>query len=173
MTTLALIGFATFSLMPPRLLDDNSEFGACRGREEGCHGYGMRDTIAERGGLWQFGSGAGSSVSNQYAAMPSMHFGWSFWCALTVAAGMQRRRWKVAVFLYPAITLFCILITANHFWIDAVGGLVALGAGLLVAGGFERARARWGQGGRRGTGSSPSSSTDAPTAVESVSAADR
>ncbi len=139
-TVLALIGFATFSLMPPRLLDANGPFGACHGREANCHGYGMRDTIEEYGGLWQFGNGAGSTVSNQYAAMPSMHFGWSTWCALTLAAGMRRRRWKVAVFLYPALTLFCILVTANHYWIDAVGGLVALGAGLLVAVGADRAR---------------------------------
>ncbi len=141
MTVLALIGFATFSLMPPRLLDDNGKFGACHGRQENCHRYGMHDTIAEYGGLWQFGSGAGSTVSNQYAAMPSMHFGWSTWCALTLAAGVRRRRWKLAVFLYPALTLFCILVTANHYWIDALGGLAALGAGMLVAVGAERTRA--------------------------------
>lgn len=151
MTVLALIGFATFSLMPPRLLDANGPFGACHGRQANCHGYGMRDTIEEYGGLWQFGSGAGSTVSNQYAAMPSMHFGWSTWCALTLAAGMRRRRWKVAVFLYPALTLFCILVTANHYWIDALGGLLALGAGLLVAIGADRARAALSSRTRPGT----------------------
>lgn len=147
MTVLALIGFATFSLMPPRLLDDNGPFGACHGQRANCHGYGMRDTIAEYGGLWQFGTGAGSTVSNQYAAMPSMHFGWSTWCALTLAAGMRRRRWKIAVFLYPTMTLFCILVTANHYWIDALGGLVALLAGVLVAVGADRARAALGRHG--------------------------
>ena len=168
MTTLALIGFATFSLMPPRLLDDNTRFGACNGREEGCHGYGMHDTIAEHGGLWQFGSGAGSTVSNQYAAMPSMHFGWSSWCALTLAAGMRRRRWKLAVFLYPAITLFCILVTANHYWIDALAGVVALGAGLAISAGVERLKATF--GGRNG----PSmAGAEAEPAADSVSVADR
>ena len=40
------------------------------------------------------------------------------------------------------MTLFCILVTANHYWIDALGGLVALGAGLLVAVGVEQREAR-------------------------------
>jgi hypothetical protein len=162
MTVLALIGFATFSLMPPRLLDDNGEFGACHGRQVNCHGYGMRDTIAEYGGLWQFGSGAGSTVSNQYAAMPSMHFGWSTWCALTLAAGFQRRLWKIAVFLYPAMTLFCILVTANHYWLDAVGGLVALGAGLLVAAAVEQLRAAF----ERRTGPDPDIPARSLTSVD-------
>ena len=137
-TVLALVGFASFSLMPPRLLDDNSRFGACHGQAPNCHGYHMVDTLDRFGGLWQFGEGAMSSVSNQYAAMPSLHFGWSSWCALTLAAGMRRRRWKILVWLYPAITLFCILVTANHYWLDALGGAVALGGGLLVATAIER-----------------------------------
>lgn len=141
-TVLALIGFSTFSLMPPRLLDDTSRFGACRGRQEGCHGYHLVDTIDHYGGLWSFDEGTVSSVSNQYAAMPSLHFGWSSWCALTLAAGLRRRRWRIAAFLYPAVTLFGILITANHFWIDAVGGAVALGGGFLVAAAISRAKQR-------------------------------
>ncbi len=169
MTMLALIGFATFSLMPPRLLDDNSRFGACHGRPVGCHGYGLHDTIAEHGGLWEFSSGAGSTVSNQYAAMPSMHFGWSSWCALTLAAGLRRRRWKVAVFLYPAVTLFCILVTANHYWLDALGGGLALGAGLLVSAAVERAK----EARRRRRGGAGDLDHPVPRADAPLSAADR
>ncbi|MCU1353215.1 MAG: hypothetical protein JWM05_2424 [Acidimicrobiales bacterium] len=139
-TAVALIGFATFSLMPPRLLDDTSAFGACVGRTEGCHGYGMQDTIAVHGGLWEFGKGAMSSVSNQYAAMPSMHFGWSTWSAITLLACLRKNRWRWLVLLYPAGTLFCILVTANHYWIDAVGGVVALGVGAAIALAIERIR---------------------------------
>ena len=44
----------------------------------------------------------------------------------------MRRRWQRAVvFVYPLATLFCIVVTANHYWIDALGGLVILGAGYL------------------------------------------
>ena len=46
---------------------------------------------------------------------------------------MVRRRWaKVLVVLYPVATVFCILITGNHYWLDAVGGLAALGGGWLI-----------------------------------------
>jgi hypothetical protein len=39
---------------------------------------------------------------------------------------------------YPIATLFCIIVTANHYWLDGIGGLVTLGAGYLVARGIER-----------------------------------
>jgi hypothetical protein len=66
------------------------------------------------------------------SAMPSMHTGWSTWCAF-VLVPMFRRRWaKVLMALYPAATVFCIMITANHYWLDAVGGWVALAIGWLI-----------------------------------------
>ncbi|MBK9181510.1 MAG: inositol phosphorylceramide synthase [Acidimicrobiales bacterium] len=74
-----------------------------------------------------------ASLSNQYAAMPSLHFGWSTWCAITVVLVIGRGRLRWLAFLYPLVTLFCILITANHFWLDAFFGAVALGGGWLVA----------------------------------------
>ncbi len=144
-TTLAgLFGFAVYTLMPPRLLDDASEFGACAGLDPGCHGYGIVDTIDVWGGIWKFGDGGAAMVSNQYAAMPSLHFGWSTWCALATLMvlrhlnGGQRRRSHLWVFLYPAATLFCILVTGNHYWLDAFFGGVALGVGWLVAMGLDR-----------------------------------
>lgn len=135
-TALALIGFATYTLMPPRLLDSNSQFGACLGRAENCHGYGIVDTIEEVGGIWKFGHGGMAEISNQFAAMPSLHFGWSTWCAiaLVVVIGKGRLRWLA--FLYPAITLFCILVTGNHYWLDALFGAFALAGGWALAVGF-------------------------------------
>ena len=38
---------------------------------------------------------------------------------------------RALLILYPLATLFCIIVTANHYWLDGAGGLVALGAGLL------------------------------------------
>jgi hypothetical protein len=72
-------------------------------------------------------------ISNQYAAMPSLHFCWSTWCAL-VLYPMANRRWlRVLVALYPVMTLFAIVVTANHFWLDAAGGAFVLACGYLVA----------------------------------------
>ncbi len=149
-TLLALIGFASFSLMPPRLLDDPGEFGGCQiyaagedlpdeAGEPPCDEFGYVDTVAEFGGWASFGSEEMAAVSNQYAAMPSMHIGWSTWCAF-VLAPLIRRRWLRALAIsYPLFTLFDIMVTGNHYWIDGVGGLVCLGAGYLVA----RAGTRW------------------------------
>jgi hypothetical protein len=151
-TVLALVGFATFSLMPPRLLDDPGIYGGCQAYagasaddladeagEAPCDEYGYVDTVAEHGGWASFGSEEMAKVSNQFAAMPSMHIGWSTWCAL-VLVPMFRRRWaKVLAGLYPVLTLFDIVVTGNHYWIDGLGGLVTLGVGFLIA----RAGTRW------------------------------
>ncbi|MYX20044.1 phosphatase PAP2 family protein, partial [Streptomyces sp. SID8380] len=72
-------------------------------------------------------------VSNQYAAMPSMHIGWSTWAGLTIIA-LAKTPWaKILGALYPMATLTVIVATANHFWLDAVGGLICLAFGYGVA----------------------------------------
>jgi hypothetical protein len=155
-TALALIGFAAYALMPPRLLDSTALYGACHigsydithlARCTPGHGYGLIDTLERFGGLWSFGSGTMANISNQYAAMPSLHIGWSTWCAL-VLFPMTRRWWlRALIVLYPLATLFCILVTANHYWIDAVGGLATLGVGYAIGANLDRLtrrlRARW------------------------------
>lgn len=146
-TAIGIVGFSMFPLMPPRLLDTPCPSaggfgGACiqsSYRDEGPDGiaqtaddgtFGFVDTLPEYGGaLWTFESKAMKSISNQYAAMPSMHIGWSSWCAFAVWPLMRRRWAKIAVLLYPAATLFCIVVTANHYWIDGVGGQLALAVG--------------------------------------------
>jgi hypothetical protein len=130
-TVFALAGFAAYSLMPPRLLDAPFEdFGPPPEIWEGPHGY--VDTLAEFPTFWSFDSEELKSISNQYAAMPSLHAAWSTWSAL-VMASLVRRRWlKGLIWLYPAATLFCIVVTANHFWLDALGGLTVLAAGFLA-----------------------------------------
>ena len=45
---------------------------------------------------------------------------------------------KGLVLLYPLATLFCIVVTANHFWIDGVGGLLVFGVGALIGWGIHR-----------------------------------
>ena len=134
MTAAALIGFAGYSLMPPRLLGSTSQYGACHEQQvEDCHGDGVVDTLAVHGGWLSFDDEKAAAVSNQYAAMPSMHTGWSTWSAF-VMWQLVRRRWaKVLVVLYPVATVFCIMITGNHYWLDAVGGLAAFAVGLGIA----------------------------------------
>jgi MFS superfamily sulfate permease-like transporter len=121
-TALALIGFALYPLMPPRLLDMH-----------GLH-YGFVDTLERFGSLWSFDSGTMQKISNQYAAMPSLHFAWSLWCALLLFPVLRRWWTKALAAAYPAFTLFAVVITANHYWLDAVGGAVCLGVGYVLGG---------------------------------------
>ncbi len=123
-TGLALIGFALFPLMPPRLLGDCGEFGACMADSL------YVDTVADIGGLWSFDSGTAQKLSNQYAAMPSLHFAWAMWSTLAVYPFLRHRWARFAMLSYPVLTVYAIIVTANHYWIDAVGGAIVLAAGI-------------------------------------------
>ncbi len=107
-TGLGLVGFATFPVLPPRLLDSS---------------YGFLDTIKEFGGFLSFDSPALDSISNQYAAMPSIHFAWALWCAYVFVPRVKYIVWKILAVLYPIGTLFAVIVTGNHYWVDALGGL--------------------------------------------------
>lgn len=136
MTALAIVGFALFPLMPPRLLDASTlDYGGADilSRFRPTDGtFGFVDTLVHYGGSWSFNSNAMADISNQYAAMPSLHIGWATWCAVAVWPLLRRRWQRVAVLLYPLFTLFVIIVTANHYWIDGVGGLIAFGLGALI-----------------------------------------
>ncbi len=140
MTALAIVGFAFFPLMPPRLLDAAcppvSYGAACIEHElrnyNGAETFGYSDTIKEFGGPWAFDRGPGKTLSNQYAAMPSLHIGWATWCVLAMFP-LAKRRWvRIALPIYPLVTLACIVITGNHFWIDGVGGIAVFAAGYWI-----------------------------------------
>ena len=125
-TGLALVGFALYPLMPPRLLNDFGEFGGRLVQ------YSFHDTLHEFGSLWSFDSGTMQKLSNQYAAMPSLHFAWSTWCALVLVPSLRRPWTKALALAYPLATLFAIVVTGNHYVLDAAGGAVVLGAGYLL-----------------------------------------
>ena len=66
--------------------------------------------------------GAGSpykGFANQFAAMPSLHFGWALVIAWAVLIA-TKSRWRYLVILHPVVTLAAIVLTANHYWLDAV-----------------------------------------------------
>jgi len=139
-TALAILGFFFFPLMPPRLLDapcpPEAYGGACIEHKQRNYNdaddFGFVDTLEEYGGPWDFNSSAMATISNQYAAMPSLHIGWASWCSIAVWPLMRRRWLKIAVLLYPAFTLLTIVVTGNHFWLDGVGGQLALGFGFVI-----------------------------------------
>lgn len=128
-TALALAIHITFPLAPPRLVPS----------------LGMVDTAATVGPA-MYGNPQTDTLTNQFAAMPSLHIGWAVLVAVALVRA-TRSRWRWLWVAHPALTTLVVVATANHYWADGVA------AGLLVAGcvvlvmvptdrGTRRARAR-------------------------------
>ncbi|WSZ81253.1 phosphatase PAP2 family protein [Streptomyces sp. NBC_00859] len=74
---------------------------------------------------------ATDSMANQYAAMPSLHFGWALMIAVgLIVATRSRARWLWL--LHPLATLLVIVATANHYWLDSIVATVLLALALAV-----------------------------------------
>lgn len=114
----AFVTFVLYPCMPPRLLPKD---------------YGFLDTVRhdDAQSVWMSGK-----YVNQLAAMPSMHFGYSFCIGMTLVyhSGLFRRTlergevrksawWKLFYLLvglgYPTFILVTIVATANHYFMDA------------------------------------------------------
>ncbi|MEV7613814.1 bifunctional glycosyltransferase 87/phosphatase PAP2 family protein [Streptomyces sp. NPDC089799] len=115
-TLIALFGFWLFPLAPPRLMP----------------GLGFTDTVHGPQDLANPSYGAMTAISNQYAAMPSLHFGWSLWCGIVIVAMAPKGWQKLLGALHPVVTVCAIVATANHWLLDAVGGACVVGAGFAL-----------------------------------------
>jgi hypothetical protein len=121
-TMLALVGFALFPLMPPRLLDVHDTVT-----------WGFVDTMARYPTLWSFQSEAMARISNQFAAMPSLHCGWAMWVAAALWPHLRSWWARALAVAYPLITIVVVVITGNHFILDAAGGALVMAAGYGIA----------------------------------------
>ncbi len=111
---IALIGFSTVPLAPPRFMPE----------------FGFVDTIVQVQSYYVFQN---PKIVNQYAAMPSLHFGWDLLVAIAIGT-CTSRRWvrHVAIFM-PVFTLSGIVLTANHYFLDAAAGALVAFTGLGIA----------------------------------------
>ncbi|MFE9764088.1 phosphatase PAP2 family protein [Streptomyces sp. NPDC005808] len=114
-TGAALVGHLLFPLAPPRLLK----------------AAGLVDTGQAYGPTVYGAHPATDAVANQFAAMPSLHFGWALMVAIGLIAA-TRSRWRLLWLLHPLITLLVIVGTANHYWLDAIVAASLLGIALAV-----------------------------------------
>ncbi len=113
-TMIALVIHVAFPLAPPRML--------------GSHGF--IDTL-RLDGLHIYSVDPHQSLANQFAAMPSLHFGWALIIAIAFIAA-RRTPWSVVALAHPAITLVAIVATANHYWIDAAVALLVVTGALVI-----------------------------------------
>ncbi len=91
--------------------------------------WGFVDTAVESGSYYIFQS---PSFVNQYAAMPSLHFGWSLLAAAALFTNVRSRLRYLALGL-PVLTLAGVVLTANHFFLDAAAGAAVALLALWVA----------------------------------------
>ena len=123
-TAVALLGFYLMPTAPPRLM----------------RGEGFVDVMSQTSswGWWPAsGAPASDAISNQFAAMPSLHCAWALWCGIVLTV-MVRRTWvRIVGVLYPLSTFFVVMGSGNHYLLDVlagvgllvvVGGAVVLGA---------------------------------------------
>jgi hypothetical protein len=107
MTAVGMVLHVIYPLAPPRMFPE----------------FGFIDTGSLFGPRAYGNQGLFDGVSNQIAAMPSLHFGW----AVLVGWGtvkFAKSRWRWIAVAHPILTLIAIIITANHYWLDALVALV-------------------------------------------------
>jgi hypothetical protein len=122
-TMLGLAGFWLVPVAPPRMLP------------------GFADTMLVYGDYGWWGNAANPShglahLTNQFAAMPSLHVAWAAWCGWHVFR-LARPWWSRALGAgYPVMIAAVVIGTANHFLLDVLAGLAVLAVGLVCAQGF-------------------------------------
>jgi hypothetical protein len=111
---LALVGYMAFPTAPPRYLPE----------------WGFTDTVASFVGPQAEASA--NVLYNPFAAVPSMHVAFALMVGIPAIRIVKHRFAKALWALYPAVVTFVVVVTANHFWLDAALG--ALDAGLSAWG---------------------------------------
>jgi hypothetical protein len=115
-TAVALAGFWVYPLAPPRFMT----------------GQGFVDPVTALHSFGLYSSPQAGSLTNQFAAMPSMHAGWALWCAVAVIVSTRRPLIMTIAALYPIVTITVIFSTANHYVLDAVAGMTVMAFALFV-----------------------------------------
>lgn len=123
---LALVGYVLYPTAPPRFLPE----------------WGFYDAVEDFTNVPQ-DSVAINALFNPYAAVPSMHVGFSLMVGIPLAHICTSRLAKIFWLQYPLLVTFVIVVTANHFVADAFLGAVTAGIGALVAYGLGRLRPVW------------------------------
>jgi membrane-associated phospholipid phosphatase len=113
----ALPWYAIYPLAPPRFMEP--------------YGWNFVDTLLVYGP--NYFSNSGLVTANQYAAMPSMHCGWTMIGGIMVAAALPWPWIGRAVGLFLTLLLaVTVMVTGNHYWLDVVGGWIVVALSLAI-----------------------------------------
>src|SRR5215218_6263578 len=120
---LALVGYMAYPTAPPRFLPE----------------WGFSDSVASFVG--ESAEQSANVLYNPFAAVPSMHVAFALMIAVPAIMLVKRRVAKALWALYPFVVTFVVMVTANHFWLDAaLGALVAALSAYAAYAAFARAR---------------------------------
>jgi hypothetical protein len=121
---LALVGYALYPTAPPRLFTE----------------FGFVDTITDFSNV-NHDSALVKIFVNPYAAVPSMHIAFALMISIP-GVMLSRHTWAKGFWaVYPLIVFWVVVVTANHYWVDAaIGALVAAVAALVAQRLLARAR---------------------------------
>lgn len=145
---IAFVVFWLYPTAPPRLLS-------------GAH---IADVVAASGAFGSWHSGGLSHDANQFAAMPSLHLAWAAWSALAVWLVFRHRsRWVALVWLHPALTLYAVLATGNHYLADTIAGLASVGVADVAVCIVQPRAHRWWDGRQRRRRRQPSGRIESMT----------
>jgi membrane-associated phospholipid phosphatase len=111
---IGILFFWQFPTAPPRLMD-----------------LGLLDTVALYSQSYRVFQPP--SLVNQFAALPSLHFGWNLLLGLAMVQASMRGWIKAIALLLPLAMVFSIVVTGNHFIVDAVVGAAVVLVGLALA----------------------------------------
>ncbi|MEV6065065.1 phosphatase PAP2 family protein [Nocardia sp. NPDC052001] len=114
LTAAALALHMLIPLAPPRMLPE----------------YGFVD-LAAKYGQSVYGPPDTDTLSNQFAAMPSLHVGWALLLSLGLIAA-TRTQWRWLLLLHPAVTTLVVVGTGNHYWFDAIIATALLAVATLL-----------------------------------------
>jgi membrane-associated phospholipid phosphatase len=106
--------FAFFPVAPPRLVD-----------------AGLVDTVTLHSDAYRALQPPG--LTNQYAAFPSLHFGWNLLLGVVVWGSTRNLVLRFLAVAGPAAMGAAVVVTANHYVVDAVAGFVLVLLAFLVA----------------------------------------
>jgi hypothetical protein len=106
---IALFMYISYPCAPPRML----------------HDLGFVDTLLEVSKVNLY-DGPLVRFFNQYAAMPSMHFGTSLLISVTVFLLAKPKWFRIVMLFYPPMVFLVIVITGNHFFLDAIVGAMMI-----------------------------------------------
>jgi hypothetical protein len=121
-TGIALLCHLVYPLAPPRMLGD----------------LGFIDTAALYGPNVYTKSPSSDGLVNQYAAMPSLHVGWDLLIGLAIVAAARGPLLRAFGAAMPVLMAAAVILTANHYIIDAIAGATLTATCWLVLRARER-----------------------------------